>query len=249
MKRFFHSLTVLSLLALVTACGSAEETAPVPDAPPSSAPVSSAVTTSAASPSASASSSASASPSASPTPTPSLTVKKPTVTETNIPASPAPTKPGQTRPTNAPNGTNTSGERAAGIPAGARELSTQEYGGIKVATALSPTGNIACEFYDDRAQCGVLSLGEAALQKITNSNTVRVNGWSYAVDSAGKVYDTGSSQAPVATLSQYRGQTIPYGTTVYYGQFTLHSEENGMTLTDTESGHGAHYSREGIRTF
>lgn len=187
--------------------------------------------------------------SATPTPTPSHTVKKPTVTETNIPATAAPTKPGNTRPTNAPNGATANSEKAAGIPAGARELATKNYAGSTVATALSPTGNIACEIFDDRAQCGVLSLGEAALQGARNPNTVSINGWSYAVDSTGKVYDTGSSQAPVATISQYRGETIPYGTTVYYGQFTLKSEESGMTLTDTESGHGAHFSRAGIQTF
>lgn len=257
MKRFSYSLTALTLLALVTACGGTEETAPGPEAPASSAAAGAASSSSnSASPSASATpsttASATTSASATPTPTPSHTVKKPTVTETNIPTTPAPTKPGNTRPTNAPNGTTASGEKAAGIPAGASELTPRELGENKqVATALSPTGNIGCEIFSKSAQCSVMSLSGQALKNAqTNGDTDGLRGWSYGVDTQGNVFDTKRAEAPLSVIDgEYKGQTIPYGTTVYYGQFTLKSEEDGMTLTDTESGHGAHYSRAGIQTF
>lgn len=118
--------------------------------------------------------------------------------------------------------------------------------GSRVGTALSPTGNIACEIYTDRAQCSVLSLGESAPR---TPGQVTVPGWSYAVTASGQVYDTGLSQAPLSTLEAYRGKILPYGTTVTYGQFSLTSSEDGITLRDTASGHGATYSRAGITTF
>ncbi|MDO5751027.1 MAG: DUF6287 domain-containing protein [Rothia sp. (in: high G+C Gram-positive bacteria)] len=41
------------------------------------------------------------------------------------------------------------------------------------------------------------------------------------------------------------GQVIPYGTTVYYGDFVFSSEENGLTVWNAKTGHGAFLNREG----
>ncbi|MBM7051546.1 hypothetical protein [Rothia sp. ZJ1223] len=118
--------------------------------------------------------------------------------------------------------------------------------GQKMATALSPSGNIACEIYVDRAQCSVLSLSESAPHV---PGQVGVPGWSYAVNTQGAVYDTQLAQAPLATLSDTRGQVLQYGTRAGWSQFELLSEETGMTLRDTRTGHGATFNRDGITTF
>lgn len=122
--------------------------------------------------------------------------------------------------------------------------------GESLATVLSPSTNIACELYEAFAQCSVRSLGEEMLKKSPPApGSVAIHGWSYAVDKSGKVYDTGANQAPLATLDDYRGTVLPYGAQAQVGQFLLTSHESGMTLTDTASGHGATYNRDGITTF
>lgn len=236
------SATLASLcLAVLAGCANNPE-AGTASAAPSTNPTSSVTATSKTSPSASAGSSASATAtgsaasagaSATTGATGSPSRKVPTVTETDIPAnqagepdkSPSPQKP------------------AAQV----RQLATKTMpDGSKVATVLSPSGNIACEIYANRAQCSVLSLGENAPR---TPGQVAIKGWSYAVDTSGKVYDTGATQTPLATLSDYRGETLAYGQNAGLGQFVLVSEESGMTLRDTVSGHGATFNRDGITTF
>lgn len=42
---------------------------------------------------------------------------------------------------------------------------------------------------------------------------------------------------------------VPYGTQVYYGDWVIASEENGLTVWNAATGHGAWMAREGYETF
>ncbi len=159
---------------------------------------------------------------------------------------PAPQNPGSA-PQNAGPAPQNASPRAR--PADATPITAihrTDYGGDRIAVITSPSGNIGCDFGSGGyAGCGVLSLIQNKAMGVSIAG--HAIWWVDLKGATAKVLPKGD--APFFQYPAPRAQIVPYGTSVYHGDYICRSEEANMTCWNTRTGAGAILERNYIKPF
>ena len=160
-------------------------------------------------------------------------------------------------------GSQASSESKA-IPEGATEITTVSRDG-KTATMRTPSKNIGCDIFVDKQTivCLAWSWGDSEEmreqtlpeeQRGKKSDQPKQKGYTGipAIGLKDGPYTVGGKNDAPSFMNQTAtadyvapgGQVVPYGSTVYYGDFVFSSAEDGLTVWNWKTGHGAFLNRE-----
>lgn len=141
------------------------------------------------------------------------------------------------------------------VPSGAQPVSSVYLGSSPdapylIATIVTPSGNIGCDFSSDGsgeivAGCGVLSYMDSA------PYGADADGARWWIDlTEGKAPDISSrSGLSFFEESKHEPQVVDYGKVVSFEDIVCGSAEDGLTCWNTTTGHGAFMNRRGFEAF
>lgn len=135
------------------------------------------------------------------------------------------------------------------IPSDARPVRTIKHNSLgDIAVFKTPSENIGCDIQKDSLNCGVASYRESK----PHGKSGQYANWWVKVDAQ----TVGSKNDPPAYFPQGADindhaptETVPYGTTVYYGRYACHSAYEGLTCWNSNTGKGAFITRERTHFF
>ena len=137
------------------------------------------------------------------------------------------------------------------IPEGATQITTVgSHNDKPFATIRTPSENIGCDIYDGTVNCLAHTWTENQdMYRYPPGDNRRVMGGAPSISiKDGEMELGGTTAIPTWTGANPwvapAGQKIPYGTTVYYGDFVFSSAEDGLTVWNWKTGHGAFLNRE-----
>lgn len=130
------------------------------------------------------------------------------------------------------------------IPSDARPVRTIKHNSLgNIAVFKTPSENVGCDIQKDSLNCGVASYRESK----PHGKTGQYANWWVNVDAQ----TVGAKNDPPAYFPQGASiddhaptETVPYGTTVYYGRYVCHSAHEGLTCWNSNNGKGAFITRE-----
>lgn len=120
--------------------------------------------------------------------------------------------------------------------------------GMRVATAVMPSGNIGCEIRSEQLTCRVEDW-----PRDINPEWKQPDGWvGVTLEKTGPAKFVLRNDVPSYTGGNPGippGQVMPYGTVWFYERYVLASMESGLTIWNSESGYGALVNRDGMFPF
>lgn len=130
------------------------------------------------------------------------------------------------------------------IPSDARPVRTIKHNSLgNIAVFKTPSENVGCDIQKDSLNCGVASYRESK----PHGKTGQYANWWVNIDAQ----TVGAKNDPPAYFPQGASiddhaptETVPYGTTVYYGRYVCHSAQEGLTCWNSNNGKGAFITRE-----
>ncbi|MFT0846372.1 LppP/LprE family lipoprotein [Actinomycetaceae bacterium L2_0104] len=116
----------------------------------------------------------------------------------------------------------------------------------EVAVIVTPSGNIGCDLTAGTGSgCGVQSYAETQPH---GSDELGPKWW-IGLGGADVPEISSRGDAPFFVWPDVTTQTVPYGQSVYYGNYVCGSAESGLTCWNIETGHGAFMNRDGYQAF
>ena len=135
------------------------------------------------------------------------------------------------------------------IPSDARPVRTIKHNSLgDIAVFKTPSENIGCDIQKDSLNCGVVSYRESQ----PHGKSGQYANWWVDVDAqtVGPKNDPPAYFPQGADINDHAPtETVPYGTTVYYGRYACHSAHEGLTCWNSNNGKGAFITRERTNFF
>ena len=116
---------------------------------------------------------------------------------------------------------------------------------VNIATFKSPSGNIGCMIIDGGARCDIRQRTWSPPPRPSSCPNIVDFGQGLAVNRTG----SGRFVCAGDTVMDPSAKVLPYNTDTVVGDLSCASASNGMTCTNTATGHGFFIAIQGYRIF
>jgi hypothetical protein len=147
--------------------------------------------------------------------------------------------------TTTPTTTTSTTPQPTTTPSTTTSTSTASTATVNIATFKSPSGNIGCMIIDGGARCDIRQRNWSPPPRPSNCPNIVDFGQGLAVNASG----SGRFVCAGDTVMDPSAQVLPYNTDTVVGDLSCASATNGMTCTNTSTGHGFFIAIQGYRIF
>jgi hypothetical protein len=147
--------------------------------------------------------------------------------------------------TTPPTSTTSTTPQTTSTPSTTTSTSTASTATVNLSTFKSPSGNIGCIIIDGGARCDIRQRNWSPPPRPASCPNVVNFGQGLAVNRSG----SGRFVCAGDTAMDPSAQALPYNTGTVVGDISCTSATNGMSCTNTSSGHGFFIAIQGYRIF